>query len=137
MQRKKVTLLDTNVILRFLLDDDPEQSPRAARFLKRVERDEERTELEDCVLCEVVWVLEKGLAVPRREIASKLSALLGLRGVRSRGKRVLLDALGRFASTTCDIAHCLLAARARSRGLEVRSFDQDFDSLGCQWREPG
>jgi hypothetical protein len=29
-----------------------------------VERDEERTELEECVLCEVVWVLEKGLEMP-------------------------------------------------------------------------
>lgn len=137
MPRRKASLLDTNVILRFLLDDDPDQSPRAARFLKRVEKGEEWTELEDCVLCELVWVLEKGLQVPRREIASKLSALLGLRGLRGRGKRILLEALSRFAGTSCDIADCLLASRARSRGVEVRSFDHDFSALGCQWREPG
>ena len=104
--------------------------------MKRVEKGVERTELEDCVVVETVWVLEKGFEVPRDEIALKLSSLAEMTGLRYRGKRVLIDALSRFAGTTCDIADCLLAARARNRGMEVLSFDEDFAKLGCEWRKP-
>jgi len=133
---KKASFLDTNVILRFLLGDDPEQSPRATAFIRGLEKGVERSELEDCVVVETVWVLEKGFEVPRHEIARKLSSLAEISGIRYRGKRVLQDALSRFAGTTCDIADCLLAARARNRGMEVLSFDEDFAKLGCEWRKP-
>ena len=129
-------LLDTNVLLRYLLDDDADQSPRARRLMKGLERGREHAELEDFVLAEAVWVLEKGLEVPRSEISRRLSALVMFRGLRCRQKSVVLDALSLFSQTTCDIVDCLLAARALNGGLEVSSFDQDFKKLGCPWKEP-
>jgi len=59
-----------------------------------------------------------------------------VQGVRYRGKRVGLQALTLFGSTNCDIADCLLAARARSRHSRVVSFDHDFKKLGCAWEHP-
>ena len=133
---RKVSLLDANVILRFVLGDDWDQSPRAHLFMKRLEAAEELAELEDVVLAETIWVLEKHARIPRFEIARTLSDLLAFRGIRYRGKRVGLQALTFFASTNCDIADCLLAARAKSRRAKVVSFDNDFKKLGCAWEEP-
>ena len=65
-----------------------------------------------------------------------LSTLM-LAGIRYRGKRIGLQALTFFGSTNCDIADCLLAARAKSRHAKVLSFDSDFKRLGCVWEEPG
>jgi predicted nucleic-acid-binding protein len=104
--------------------------------MKRLERGEERSELEDCVLAESVWVLEKGFEVPRPEIARRLSALSSFLGLRCRGKRAAMEALSRFGETKSDIVDCLLAARGRSRRMAVCSFDQDFDELGCDRVEP-
>jgi predicted nucleic acid-binding protein len=133
---KKVGLLDTNVILRFVLGDDPQQSPRAHALMKRLEAGQEVAELEDIVLAETVWVLEKRARVPRFEIARTLADLLVFSGIRYRGKRVGLQALTYFGSTNCDIADCLLAARAKSKRAKVHSFDRDFDKLGVDWEEP-
>jgi predicted nucleic acid-binding protein len=133
---RKVSLLDANVILRFVLGDDADQSPRAHAFMKRLEAAHEQAELEDVVLAETIWVLEKRARVPRFEIARTLSDLLAFPGIRYRGKRVGLQALTFFGSTNCDIADCLLAARAKSRRAKVVSFDNDFKKLGCSWEAP-
>lgn len=135
-RRSKVSLLDSNVLLRFLLHDDPDQSQRARALMERLEAGSERAELGDGVVAETVWVLEKRARVAREEIARRLSALASLRGVAYRGKRVLLEALSNFGATSCDIVDCLLAARARSRRVQVVSFDHDFEKLACEWREP-
>lgn len=135
----KAALLDTNVLLRFLLGDDSVQSPRATALMKRLEVHAEVADLEDAVLAETVWVLQRGARVPRLEIVRSLGRIVGLAGLRYLGgKRVLLDALASYGATNCDIVDCLLAARARSRGSKVYSFDvTDFKRLQCEWKEPG
>lgn len=135
-QRRKAFLLDANVILRFVLGDDPVQSPKAHALMRRLEADQDLGELEDVVLAETIWVLDKRARVPRFEIARTLSSLLAFKGLRYRGKRVGLQALTLFQATNCDIADCLLAARAKSRRSKVISFDSDFKRLGCDWNEP-
>jgi predicted nucleic-acid-binding protein len=135
-QSKKASLLDANVILRFVLGDDAVQSPKAYAFMKRLESADELAELEDVILAETIWVLEKRAHVPRFEITRTLSDLLAFPGIRYRGKRVGLQALTFFGSTNCDIADCLLAARAKSKRAKVVSFDYDFDKLGCDWESP-
>ncbi len=138
-QAGKAALLDTNVILRFLLGDDAVHSPRATSLMKRLESRAEVADLEDSVLAETVWVLQRGAKVPRLEIVRSLGRVVGLAGLRYLGgKRVLLDALASYGATHCDIVDCLLAARAKSRGSKVYSFDStDFKRLKCAWREPG
>jgi uncharacterized protein len=134
--RRKGGFLDTNVLLRFLLDDDSAQSPLSCAFFKGLEDDSVSVELEDIVLAEAVWVLEKGYRVPRNDISRLLSSIISLKGVCCRGRRIVLEALSRYGSTQCDIVDCLLAARARSKGVEVISFDTDFRKLGCEGTPP-
>lgn len=138
-RRSKVALVDTNVVLRFLLNDDPVQSPRAQRLFIGTIRGRPILELGDVVLAETVWVLEKYLKVPRLEIARHLVRLLSLAGVQAQGgRRTLLDALATFGRTRCDFVDCLVDARARSRSARVYTFDvADFKKLRCKWAEPG
>ncbi len=135
-RQRKAGLLDTNVLVRFLLDDDPVQSAYARELMTRLDTGSETAILEDVVVAETVWVLEKGYGVPRAEITRLLSKIVEISAVRCRSRRVVLEALGRLSTTPCDIVDCLLAARGRSQGLKVYSFDRDFRRLGCDW-EPG
>lgn len=113
---KRASLLDANVILRFLLGDDPTQSPRAHALMKRLQAGQEHAELEEVVMAETIRVLEKRAHVPRFEIVHTLSGLIAFPGIGYRGKRVGLQALTNYGATHCDIADCLLAARAKSHG---------------------
>ena len=58
--------LDTNVILRHLLADHPEQSPAATAFLERIEQGEIKVFTADTVIFEAVFTLERHYQHPRR-----------------------------------------------------------------------
>ena len=133
----KASLVDTNVILRYLLADDPVQSPRAAAFFKKVEASAGEVDLEDGVLAEAIWVLEHGFGTERSLIAGLLIQLVLLAGVQlSKGKRPVIEALNSYAQTRFDFVDCLLAARARAAGVKVYSFDGDLKRLPCVSEEP-
>ena len=133
----KAALVDTNVLLRYLLADDPVQSPRAAAFFKKVEAGALAVELQDGVLAETIWVLERGFGAPRMQIAGLLIQLVLLAGICvTDGKNPLIEALTSYAGTRIDFVDCLLAARARAADTEVVSFDEDFKKLRCRYEEP-
>ena len=68
--------LDTNVLVRDLVEDDDAQAARAASIIEgAAERDEKRF-VASIVLCEVVWVLRAAHRKDRHEIARVLAALL-------------------------------------------------------------
>jgi predicted nucleic acid-binding protein len=130
-------LIDTNVILRYLVGDVPVQAGRSAALMERLEAGAERAELLESVVAETVWTLESFYRVPRPEIAERLAAILNFRGVRAARKGVLVNALARFGSTSIDFVDCLLAAQAQQKNLTVYSFDaKDFRRLGVPWEAP-
>ena len=72
--------------------------------------------LTEVAVAEAVWVIVEGL--------SKVILSAGIRCVK---RDEMLDALQRFASTTCDFLDCYLAALAAASGDHVATFDKDFD----------
>jgi predicted nucleic-acid-binding protein len=132
-----VHLVDTNVILRYLIGDDPPSAAKATALMKRVERAEEEIFLPDDIVAETVWTLQSYCKVPRQEIADRLIALLSFAGVRVSARNTLRESLHLYATTGADFPDCLLAARSRHRAMPVYTFDEtDFKKLGCAWEEP-
>jgi predicted nucleic-acid-binding protein len=60
--------LDTNVLLRLLLADDPRQAARAREWLDAQPRGQ-RLLINRIVLCELVWTLRRGYRFDREQIA--------------------------------------------------------------------
>jgi predicted nucleic-acid-binding protein len=132
-----VHLIDTNVLLRFLIGDDPAKAVRANALMERVERGEEAVDIPDEVLTETVWTLESFYKVPRTEVAQSLTGLLNLSGVHSRQRDVLVQALQDYANSNADFVDCMLAARSRHRRIPVYTFDEtDFKKLHVAWEKP-
>lgn len=132
-----INLVDTNVLLRFLMGDDPPKAARAAALMERVERSEELIEIPVEVLTETIWTLESFYQVPRPEAAAKLAALLTLPGVQPGAREIFLKALQNYASSNIDFVDCLLAAQASIRRMQVYTFDEhDFKKLKANWKAP-
>ena len=130
-------VLDTNVILRYLLSDDPEQSPRSEALMEKLESGQEGAELPPVVITELVWTLIKFYKVPRSEVSEKLTRILGFRGVISSEKKLITEALALYSQSRADFVDCFLAAKSRREGIAVYSFDEDdFKKLGGQWEKP-
>ncbi len=69
--------LDSNILVRYILADDPAQFRAAARFIEHECSPQEPGFVNRVVLAEVVWVLESSYKLPRSAIISALRLLLG------------------------------------------------------------
>ena len=68
--------VDTNILVRYLVADDPAQFRAATRFIEHECSLQEPGFINRVVLAEVVWVLESAYRLPRSAIISALGALL-------------------------------------------------------------
>jgi predicted nucleic-acid-binding protein len=121
-----VTGLDTNVLVRYLVRDEPAQAARATRELER----DERFLVDGIVLCELVWVLETGYGFSRRDIAATLEKVLATAQFEIESKDLALAALDDFRRSTADFSDCLLGRRNRAAGAtETVTFDRGLRRL--------
>jgi predicted nucleic-acid-binding protein len=125
-------LIDTNVILRYLLKDDPDLFARSSQCLEKVRTGEQEAIILESVLVECVYVLLKIYNVERETIAERLTGLLSYRGIANSDKKVLFQALVFFKQTRLSMVDCLLWARAVNEGLEIMTFE---DALGRRVRK--
>jgi predicted nucleic-acid-binding protein len=121
-----VTGLDTNVLLRYLLRDDPGQAARADRELER----DERFLVDAIVLCELVWVLEAGYGLSRTAIAAALEQVLSTAQFEIEGKDTASAALDDFRRSAADFSDCLIGRRNRAAGAaHTVTFDRSLRAL--------
>lgn len=132
--------LDTNIIIRYLTQDNPDQTQRALVLLQQVEAGELLVTTSEAVILEAVFVLSSKTLynLPRALIQARLSNIITLRGLRLPHKKSYLRALDIYASTNLDFTDALNIAHMERAGIStIISFDRDYDKLaGITRREP-
>ena len=68
--------IDTNILVRYLVQDDAEQAAKAANFLTRECSSGAPGLINRIVMCELVWVLESAYDYPREKVALALETIL-------------------------------------------------------------
>ncbi len=111
--------VDANIILRYLLEDDPVLSEKAAKIL---EHHEVHAPFE--VLAEVVYVMQGVYKVSRQNISEVLSRFLMLPNISTNNTSVAIEALRLYAVKGLDFVDSLLCGYARIDGVTVESFDK-------------
>ena len=120
--------VDTNVIVRHLTGNPPEQAERATRYL------DEADEL--LLFAEVAYVLESFYEIPRPDLARMLRDLLDFEAVRVVDSDILQRTIELFETHPIDFADAYLIASAESTGVGVvASFDRDIDRVATVTRE--
>ena len=132
--------LDTNVVIRYVTNDDPGMAQRSRDLLKQAELGSLALIVSESVVVEVVQVLSspKLYNLPRERVAQTVSAILGLRGLKTLGKQTLLRALDLWATASVDFVDALSVAQMERQKIgTIASFDRDFDRFpGITRREP-
>lgn len=118
-------LVDTNLIVRYLVQDHEKHAKAAGRLFDACDRGEVMVVLLPTVLAECVFVLESFYRHPRAEIASALRRFISSPGIEMDEVAVQLDALDRFKRTMVHFVDCLIAAESVAEDLPVASFDHD------------
>jgi predicted nucleic-acid-binding protein len=117
--------LDTNVLVRFLVEDDKAQSARAARFVARAIATNEPLFVSDVVMCETAWVMVAAYQVPRREAGETLVRLLMAAHLRYDDVDRLSRALNAFLAGKGDFADYLIREEALGAGCDrIATFDR-------------
>ena len=122
-------LLDTNVLVRFILGDHNTLSPAARKLFGEACDGKCALILTEVAVAEAVWVLHSFYNIKRNPITEWLSKVILSAGVRCMKRDEMLDALNRFASTKCDFLDCYLASLAAASGDHVATFDKDFEQF--------
>jgi predicted nucleic-acid-binding protein len=119
-----VIALDTNVLVRFLVQDDPEQARLAGEVVDRL-TEEAPGFVGREVLIELVWVLERAYRLGRSEIAGALDGLLASTELVIEGADNIGPALELYRNDGFGFADLMIAAAARRAGAsEVVTFDR-------------
>ena len=117
--------LDTNVLVRFLVQDDPGQHRKAVRLIENATRDETALVVADVVLCELVWVLSYSYKIAKPQIVETLRNLLHAKQLAIVSRDAIARAVTAFTDGRGDFADYVIREQAREAGSDsVLTFDR-------------
>lgn len=116
--------LDTNVLVRFLVQDDPRQARLAGEIITKL-TEEDPGFVSREVLVELVWVLERAYRLARAEIAGAIDGLLASTELVVEGADAVGFALELYRNDGFGFADLMIGAAARRSGAtELVTFDR-------------
>ena len=116
--------LDTNVLVRFLVQDDVDQAKIAEEIIDQL-TDAAPGFIGREVVVELVWVLERAYGYERTDIATALDGLLSARELLLEDADDIGPALERYRNEDFGFADLMIAAAARRAGaVELVTFDR-------------
>lgn len=115
--------VDTNVLVRFLTWDNPEQAAEAARVIEEAET----VFISTVVLCELVWVLRRAYRYKATEIVETLQTLIESQTVET--DRAAAESGLRLLAAGGDFADgVILHDSEKAKAAKMVTFDQGFAS---------
>ena len=117
--------LDTNVLVRYIVEDDAAQAEEAQDLIKRCVRDGLTLWVPITVALELEWVLRSRYGFAKDDVLLALASLLSAAELTMESERALEVALQLFRTGAADFADCLHAALATHAGEgPLRTFDK-------------
>jgi predicted nucleic-acid-binding protein len=110
--------LDTNVLIRYFVQDDVKQSLVATDFIEKQCTDKQPCFIGQITICEVAWVLESNYGQDRMAIANVIEQLLQVGQLEVMDSSVVWKALADFKNSNADFPDHLIARVNESAGCE-------------------
>ena len=101
--------IDTNVLVRYIVQDDAVQSKAASDFIENECSKETPGFVDHLVICEVVWVLRRCYRVSNNQITRIIKQILKTAQFKIQDTQTVWKALRKFELGKADFADCLIA----------------------------
>jgi predicted nucleic-acid-binding protein len=116
--------LDTNVLVRYIMQDDAKQAPQATRLVESLSA-EAPGFLPLVAVVELAWVLSSAYDLDRAQLVEAFEGVLRTKELVIERAEVVWKALRAFQSVNADFADCLIAHSAASAECEkTMTFDR-------------
>jgi predicted nucleic-acid-binding protein len=110
--------LDTNILVRYLTQDDAAQARKVDAFLTAAIEDGESLRVDDLVLCEIVWVLRAAYRFGKPTIAEALEKVMNTAIFSFEDRELLRGALADYLDGSGDFADYVIGRRNARAGCE-------------------
>lgn len=125
----KLFVPDTNIFLRYLLKDVPDQALKAKEYIEAAKKQEIKLYLSQIVIIEIEFALRKLYQFEKQETVNFLGTLVIEPFFDVEDRDVLMEGLSLFNKTNVELVDALLFAKAHALGGEVLSFDKGYGKI--------
>ena len=122
-----IYLLDTNVIIRFLLGDNEKFLIQSTKYFKDIENGTISVEILDGVFMESFFILTKFYKLPKKDVINDLKTILSFNGVINSNKVILYETFNLIENKNIDFVNALICAKSKLEGYGKISFDSDVE----------
>lgn len=117
-------IIDTNIILRYLLKDSEKLSEKAIEII-----DNNNIYIPTEVIVEASYVLKKIYNVKKEMIYKAVKLLIDMEDIEFQNKETIESAFKLYAKESFDIVDCLLFAYNKISNYEIKTFDKKLYNL--------
>ena len=124
-RQPSAAFIDTNVLLRYLLDDVPEQADAVESLLLQAAQGQLTLYANALVLAEIVWTCESYYQLPKDDIKDMVLMILNTPGLEVADRDLITEAIFTYADENIDYIDAFNACWMKQQGIEtIYTFDQ-------------
>jgi len=121
----KTCFMDTNLFIRYLVNDDPGKADRVEKLLEQATSGKIRLVTADLVIAEVIWVLESAYGLKNAEITPMVKGILATPGIEVTNADMVDRSLDFYESLNIDFIDGYIAAvMGKMKITDIYSFDK-------------
>ena len=120
-----VSLIDANVIIRFLVQENSKHYKKSVEILSNIEDNSIKVEILSEVVMEVLLIMTKYYHAPLSDIVEDVKSILLLDGIVNENKYILISALNMMENKNIDYVDALICVKSKMQGYGKISFDKD------------
>lgn len=117
-------IIDTNIILRYLLQDNEELSKKAIEII-----DNNEIFIPTEVIVEASYVLKKVYNVENKKIYEAIKLLIDMEDIKFENKETIALAFKTYSEKNLDIVDCMLFAYNKNENYDIKTFDKKLNKL--------
>jgi len=125
VESSKKVVIDTNLLVRYLINDDQKKAEAVDNLLDRAAKGEVRIIVPSVVIAELVWVLESFYQLKAGAILELAEAIINTSGLDVTDKSTIISALRLYKSKNIDFIDAWIIEFAKERGVKtIYTFDK-------------
>lgn len=121
--------VDTNILLRFLLQDVPAKTAQVTTMFRKAESGKVLLEVSEPVFIETAVALRNYCKLPKERIVPMLEKIISLSWLTLENSHYLHPALLLYATHGLDFTDCVILARAMIKSHQVLTFDRKLQHI--------
>jgi predicted nucleic-acid-binding protein len=126
---KEVFFIDTNVLLRFLLNDHQDLSPKAKLIFLKAQEGKIEIYLDEIVVAEAVWTLSSYYQIKKEKIIETLEKLISQNWIINPRKKLILEALLLYKSKNIHYIDAWIFVVNKNIKTKLFTFDKNLAKL--------